>query len=191
MDGFFVAKLKKFSNVIPTTPVEQGNIHSCDSIFLQQFPSLTIKSYFVIYLEEETGAPEAPVLTDTTEEKPSKSDKKKIVPGMSGSLKEKIQANGTVGNKKMPNKKAKGKNNLSTGPKKAKIAKMDGDRVKVKEPTVKTADETKQEPKADKKEASRFEKMQRKKPMKANKRMGKNKFKKLKKMLQNQDHMTV
>uniref|UniRef100_A0A674NPY0 NOP2 nucleolar protein homolog (yeast) n=1 Tax=Takifugu rubripes TaxID=31033 RepID=A0A674NPY0_TAKRU len=172
MDGFFVAKLKKFSNVIPTAPVVQE--------------------------EEETDTPEAPVLNDTTKEEPSQSDnRKKIVPGKSGSLKEKVQANGTVGEKNMPNKKAKGKNNLPTGPKKAKVAKMDGDTVKVtkaKEPTVKTAGETKQELKADKKEGSRFEKKQGKKikkPMKAKKRMGKNKFKKLKKMLEKQDGMTV
>uniref|UniRef100_H2RWV8 NOP2 nucleolar protein homolog (yeast) n=1 Tax=Takifugu rubripes TaxID=31033 RepID=H2RWV8_TAKRU len=172
MDGFFVAKLKKFSNVIPTAPVVQG--------------------------KEETDTPEAPVLNDTTKEEPSQSDnRKKIVPGKSGSLKEKVQANGTVGEKNMPNKKAKGKNNLPTGPKKAKVAKMDGDTVKVtkaKEPTVKTAGETKQELKADKKEGSRFEKKQGKKikkPMKAKKRMGKNKFKKLKKMLEKQDGMTV
>lgn len=120
-----------------------------------------------------------------------------IVPGKSGSLKEKVQANGTVGKKNMSNKKAKDKNNLPTGPKKAKVAKMDGDTVKVtkaKEPTVKTAGETKQELKADIKEGSRFEKKQGKKikkPMKAKKRMGKNKFKKLKRMLEKQDSMTV
>lgn len=151
-----------------------------------------------IYLEEEeTDAPETPVLTDAAEEKPSKSDKKKIVPGKSGSLKEKVQANGTVGNKKLPNKKAKGKNNLPTGPKKAKVTKTDGVTVKdtkAKEPTVKKAGETKPEPKADEKEGSRFEKKQgkmRKTPMKAKKRMGKNKFKKLKKMLEKQDSATV
>lgn len=119
-----------------------------------------------------------------------------IVPGKSGSLKAKVQANGTVGKKNMPNKMAKGKNNLPTGPKKAKVAKIDGDTVKVmkaKEPTVKTAGETK-ELKADIKEGSRFEKKQGKevkKPMKAKKRMGKNKFKKLKRMLEKQDGMTV
>lgn len=108
-----------------------------------------------------------------------------IVPGKSGSLKEKVQANGTVGKKNMPNKKANSKNNLPTGPKKAKVAKLDGDTVKVtkaKEPTVKTAGETKQELKQGK---------MIKKPMKAKKRMGKNKFKKLKKMLEKQDSMTV
>uniref|UniRef100_A0A674NWU5 NOP2 nucleolar protein homolog (yeast) n=1 Tax=Takifugu rubripes TaxID=31033 RepID=A0A674NWU5_TAKRU len=181
MDGFFVAKLKKFSNVIPTAPVVQGSFFFLEYTFFHN-----------------TDTPEAPVLNDTTKEEPSQSDnRKKIVPGKSGSLKEKVQANGTVGEKNMPNKKAKGKNNLPTGPKKAKVAKMDGDTVKVtkaKEPTVKTAGETKQELKADKKEGSRFEKKQGKKikkPMKAKKRMGKNKFKKLKKMLEKQDGMTV
>lgn len=151
-----------------------------------------------IYLEEEgTDAPETPVITNVAEEKPSKSDKKKIVPGKSGSLKEKVQANGTVGNKKLPNKKTKGKNNLPTGPKKAKVTKTDGDTVKdtkANEPTVKKAGETEPETKADEKDGSRFEKMQgknRKMPMKAKKRMGKNKFKKLKKMLEKQDGATV
>lgn len=116
-----------------------------------------------------------------------------IVPGKSGSLKEKVQANGTVGKQNMSNKKAKSKNNLPSGPKKAKVAKMDGDTVKVtkaKESAVKTAGETKQELKADIKEGSRFEKKI-KKPMKAKKRMGKNKFKQLKRMLEKQDSMTV
>lgn len=143
---------------------------------------------------EETEAPETPVLTGATKEKPSKSDKKKIVPGKSGSLKEKAQANGTVGNKKSKG----GKNKLPAGPKKAKVTKMDdGDTVKIskaKEPTVKTACETKPERKDDKKEGSRFEKRQGKiktTPMKAKRRMGKNKFKKLKKMLEKQESATV
>ena len=102
-----------------------------------------------------------------------------------------------MGNKNLPNKKAKGKNNLPTGAKKAKVAKTDGDAVKetmAKEPTVKPAGATKQQPKADKKEGTRFEKKQGKKkktPMMAKKRMGKNKFKKLKKMLEKQDDVTV
>lgn len=150
-----------------------------------------------IYLEkEETDSPETPVLTDAAEDKPSKSDKK-IVHGKSGSLKEKVQTNGTVGKNKLPAKKAKGKNTLPTGPKKAKVTKTDGVTVKdrkAQESTVKTAGKTKQEPKADEKEGSRFEKKQgkkRKTPMKAKNRMGKNKFRKLKKMLAKRDSVTV
>ncbi|TDH11685.1 hypothetical protein EPR50_G00063160 [Perca flavescens] len=164
MDGFFVAKLKKFSNVIPTAPAAKE--------------------------EESTDAPEATAVTDSPEEKPSKSGKtKKIVSGKAGGLKRKAQAqaNGTKA-KKMANAKPKGKKDLPAGPKKAKVAKMDGETVKgteAKKPAVKTADETKVS-KANKKEGSRFEKKQgkkRKTPMKAKDRMGKNKFRKLKHLL--------
>lgn len=147
----------------------------------------------VIHLEEEnTDAPEATVVTESPEEKPSKSDKtKKTVPGKSGGLKKKTQANGTAA-KNTANVKPKGKKDLPAGPKKAKIAKMDGETVKgaeAKKPAVKTADETKAS-KADKKEGSRFEKKQgkqRKTAMTAKNRIGKNKFKKLKHMLEKQD----
>lgn len=91
----------------------------------------------------------------------------------------------------MANIKAKSKNKSPTGPKKAKVAKMDGETVKgakVMKPAVKTAGETKAAT-AEKKEGSRFEKKQGKKSktsMKAKKRMGKNKFKKLKQHLEKQ-----
>uniref|UniRef100_A0A671WIR6 NOP2 nucleolar protein homolog (yeast) n=1 Tax=Sparus aurata TaxID=8175 RepID=A0A671WIR6_SPAAU len=160
MDGFFVAKLKKFSNVIPTAPAGKGNTFSYKSIL----------TFTTIY---------------SPEKKPPKSDKtKKIVPG-------KTQANGKAAGK-MANVKPKGKKDSPAGPKKAKIAKMDGETVKgakAKKPTVKTAEETKAS-KADKKDGSRFEKKQgknRNTPMKANKRLGKNKFRKLKNMLEKQE----
>lgn len=145
------------------------------------------------YLEEENAdAPEATVVTDSPEEKPSKSDKtKKVVPGKAGGLKAKTQTNGTAA-KKTANVKPKGKKGLPAGPKKAKVAKMDRETVKraeAKKPAVKKADETKAS-KADKKEGGRFEKKQgknRKTPMAGMNRIGKNKFKKLKHMLEKQD----
>lgn len=153
--------------------------------------NMNSSSVSVIYLEEENAdAPEATVATDSPQEKPSKSDKtKKIVPGKAGGLKEKTQANGTAA-KKTANVKSKGKKDSPAGPKKAKVAKMETvKKAETKKPAVKTADETKAS-KADKKEGNRFEKKQgknRKSPTAAKNRIGKNKFKKLKHMLQQQD----
>ncbi|KAG7217002.1 hypothetical protein INR49_001656 [Caranx melampygus] len=92
MDGFFVAKLKKFSNVIPTTPAGKE--------------------------EESSETPEAPeMVAESPQEKPSKGEKtKKTVPGKAGSSKEKAQTNGTAAKNKA-NIKSKGKKNSSTGPK--------------------------------------------------------------------------
>lgn len=192
MDGFFVAKLKKFSNVIPTAPAGKGNIFSYRYMptFSMIITLLIVNSpsVFVTNLEEENAeAPEATEVTDSPDEKPPKSDKtKKTVPGKTGISKEKVKANGTAA-KKTANIQLKGKKDLPAGPKKAKIAKMDGQTVKgpgAKKPT----DESKTS-KADKKEGSRFEKKQAKKrkmPMKAKNRMGKNKFQKLKHMLNKQ-----
>uniref|UniRef100_A0A8C2WJ59 NOP2 nucleolar protein homolog (yeast) n=1 Tax=Cyclopterus lumpus TaxID=8103 RepID=A0A8C2WJ59_CYCLU len=161
MDGFFVAKFKKFSNVVPTATAGKGNTFSHEHMqtFIMLVNMLNMNS----------------------------SSKKKTVPGKAGDLKGKPQANGTAA-KKTANIKKKGKRDSPAGPKKAKIAKMDGETVQeaeAKKPAVKTADDTKAS-KAEKKEGSRFEKKQgknRKATTKANGRMGKNKFRKLKNML--------
>lgn len=131
-------------------------------------------------------AAEASAVTESPEEKPSKGDKTKSnVPSKSGSLKAKSQTNGNAAVTKM---KSKGKKDFLAGPKKAKLAKMDGETAKgekAKKPVVKTAGETKL-PNAKKMDGSALKNKQGKKkknPINANKRLGKNKFKKLKKML--------
>lgn len=149
MDGFFVAKLKKFSNVVPTAAAGKE--------------------------DDGSEAPEATSAVNPPEEKPTQSSKTKKT-----EVKEAINSpqntNGTA------NVKSKGSKDSSTGPKKAKLAKEGGETLKESEETPagkKTAKEAK---------ATSLEKKARKgrTAVKAKSRMGKNKFKKLKHMLQKQ-----
>ncbi|KAM4568684.1 28S rRNA (cytosine(4447)-C(5))-methyltransferase [Fundulus diaphanus] len=163
MDGFFVAKFKKFSNVIPSAAVGKE--------------------------DETTEGAEAVEATDSPKDKPSKGKTtKESVPAKTDAVKQKAKTNGTAA-KKSANVKTKGQQNSQTGPKKAKIAKMDGETVKKaqrKNPAMKIPEQTNAS-KTVKKDGSRFEKKQTKKgksPLKMKNRMGKNKFKKMKHKLQ-------
>ncbi|MEQ2220945.1 hypothetical protein ILYODFUR_010728 [Ilyodon furcidens] len=161
MDGFFVAKFKKFSNVTPSASVGKE--------------------------DETTEVSEPTEATDSLKEKPSKSKTAKdAAPAKTDALKQNAKTNGAAA-KKSATIKVKGQQDSQTGPKKAKIAKIDGQIMKgtqVKSPAMKTPDQ-KNRSKTVKKHGRRFEKKQTKKgksPLKN--RMGKNKFRKMKHKLQ-------
>uniref|UniRef100_A0A6Q2X4Y2 SAM-dependent MTase RsmB/NOP-type domain-containing protein n=1 Tax=Esox lucius TaxID=8010 RepID=A0A6Q2X4Y2_ESOLU len=166
MDGFFVAKLKKFSNTVPTTTVDNGIVTT-------------------ILVEETEPSGDVKVQSDSfDEEKPFKAGSK------NKSKKQKPDGKPVVSQATANGKSAKSiakktqKNENPTVPKKAK---MDNETEKVdkeinKSNIVKTDKETS-------KEGSRFQKKgdkQRKSHIQSKKRIGKNKFNKLKKLLKNE-----
>ncbi|XP_056457860.1 probable 28S rRNA (cytosine(4447)-C(5))-methyltransferase [Gadus chalcogrammus] len=145
MDGFFVAKLKKFSNSVPASEMEDGD-------------------------EDKTETSESVVVAGSADQKPSKNKTGKVP--VKAAISPKAQTNGAVA-KKSPNIPAKGQKDQSPGPKKAKKAKMEAKNVNEGEANAAESGKTEKKNEKNKKTT-----------VKKKTRLGKNKFNKLKKVLQ-------
>uniref|UniRef100_A0AAR2INL5 SAM-dependent MTase RsmB/NOP-type domain-containing protein n=1 Tax=Pygocentrus nattereri TaxID=42514 RepID=A0AAR2INL5_PYGNA len=205
MDGFFVAKLKKFSNIIPTAPADSGKMEGfCFQVkLIHAIASLLMIFNLFISIEEKEQPAEADtsVTSEETNTKPANIKTKqqnKIMP--QGKATETKQRSKTTSNSEtekpisQSKPEVKSKQIKADGPKK-KLVKMDEDdskedgKTKKKLQILKVDGETTKKSITEKKEKSLLKKTikKKRKNLLQKSRMGKNKFMTLKKMLRKQD----